>query len=273
MTRLRPLGQLVRRAMRHHLSLKAGALTYLSLFALVPLLTLSYGVLSSLPQSGELAARAQGLLLQHLLPRSSEELQGQLAAFSQQARQLTGFGIAMLLLTGFFLLHAVEQVFDEIWGVAHTRRPWLTVLLYWLLASMGPVLLGAGLAASTWLLSLHWLAEGPVHTGIAPLLPLLPWILSLGAFTLFYRIVPSAPVSTRHALAGGLMAATLFELSKYGFGWLTAKTSYSFIYGTFSAVPLFLLWVHSAWLILLLGAEITAMLGGRGLPETPNPHA
>lgn len=250
---------LLRNVYQHELSLYAGALTYLSLFALVPLLSVIYSVMASLPMSAALADTAQQALLQHLLPNSSEAVQAQLQEFAQQAQQLTLLGIAGLLLTGFFLIREIEAAFDHIWHIPHKRRTWVSLLIYWCLISLGPILIAIGIGITTWAMSLRWLAEGTLHDWLSwPQLKLTPWLLSFLAFALVYKLMPSGRVCWRDCLTGAATAATLFELAKWGFGWITAKTSYGFVYGTFAAVPLFLLWIHTSWMILLLGAEIVA---------------
>lgn len=250
---------LLRNVFQHHLGLYAAALTYLTLFALVPLLSVSYSVISALPVSTALADTAQQLLLKHLLPNSSDQVLQQLNDFSLQARQLTGLSIAGLLLTGFFLLRQMELAFDHIWHHPHARRTWISLLSYWAMLSLGPVLIAAGIAITSWAMSLHWLAEGPLHQWLGWPVKFAPWLLSLAAFTLVYKLVPSRPVKWLNSLAGAAAAATLFELAKWGFGWATARSSYGFIYGAFAAVPLFLLWIHTSWMILLVGAEIVAL--------------
>lgn len=252
---------LATRISAHRISESAGALTYLTLFAIVPALTVSYSIIAALPQSEALADHVQQFLLSQLMPEASGELQTQLGDFARQARNLTGFGLAGLLLTGLFLLRGVEQAFERIWLTGARQRTLRSVLMFWGAVLLVPLLLGLGLALTTLLLSVrHFalLAEMPV---VSSALGLLPWAISSLGFALLYRFLPRTPVRWRDALAGGLFAALLFELAKYLFAWAAAKTSYALIYGAFAAVPLFLLWVHTTWMILLTGAEIAALLG------------
>jgi membrane protein len=91
------------------------------------------------------------------------------------------------------------------------------------------------------------------------MLKLIPFVMTAMALVLAYRIVPARMVPMRHAVAGGLFAAILFEITKYLFVVYISKVpTYSLVYGTFAAVPIFLLWLFCCWMVVLVGAEITA---------------
>jgi membrane protein len=94
-------------------------------------------------------------------------------------------------------------------------------------------------------------------------LRVLPFVFTLAAFTWLYVVVPYRRIELVHALTGGLVASVMFELAKRGFGLYIAHfPTYSMIYGAFATLPIFLLWLYLSWLVVLLGATITAMLPG-----------
>lgn len=235
----------------------AAALTYMSLFALVPLLTVLYTMASAIPAFQGIENHIQNLLFEHLMPETSSELAQYLEDFSQQARNLTGFGVAFLVATAILMLRNIERSFNRIWRTPENRSPVSSFLLYWAVLSLTPVTIGLGLAASTYLAAF---ASRLGHLDIIGIgtafLRLAPFLLSVLGFTLIYAAVPNCRVPLRHALIGGALAALAFNIARSLFTSLVAGSSITFIYGAFAAVPLFLLWIFICWNIVLLAAIV-----------------
>ncbi len=257
---------LVRQFLDKGLQSRAAALTYMTLFAIVPMLTVIYAMFSLVPSFQGLGDQLQGFLFQHLLPDSSLEIKTYLETFSSQARSLTLAGVLMLVATAYLMLKNIEKAFNEIWGVREARKGLSNFLLYWAILSLGPLLLGIGLAMSTYLLSLKLFVDGFDAFGIIPwMLTFTPWLLTTAAFTLLFAAVPNCKVPVKHALVGGVLTAICFELFKDLFGWIVANSSFQVIYGAFAMVPLFLLWVNILWMIVLAGAVLVRSLSGYGM--------
>lgn len=233
----------------------AASLTYVTLFATVPMLTVTYSMFSLIPAFQNLGDQLQTLLFQHFLPNSEQDLGKYLQDFSQQARQLTVFGFAFLLVSAYLMLKNIEQNFNAIWGVPRGRRGVANFLLYWAILSLGPLLLGAALAMSTYLASFRLLLGSYDSLGVFELvLQLAPWVLTWAAFTLLFVAVPNCKVSVRHALIGGFFTTLGFQGLKAAFGWIVGHSSFTLVYGAFAALPLFLLWVNLIWTVVLGGA-------------------
>jgi membrane protein len=135
------------------------------------------------------------------------------------------------------------------------------VLVYAFGATVGPVLVGASVWATTWLLTAS-LAAVPLSEPFVDLaLKPAPLAFSTLALALMYRLVPAAPVPWRHAFVGAIVAAAAFEGAKHAFAFYLAQVpTYRAIYGALAALPLFLIWIYLCWLIVLAGAAITATL-------------
>jgi membrane protein len=235
----------------------AAALTYMSLFAVVPLMTVTYSILSAIPAFQSLGEQVQQFLFNHFVPSTGREVQQYLAHFSQQARKLTVLGVVILVVSAYLMLRNIESAFNSIWHTRHNRRGLASFLLYWAVLSLGPVLIGVGLLISTFIASRKVFFDNVDVLGLWPyLLTLMPVLLTGITFTLLFAAVPNCRVPLRHALAGGFVTAILFELGKRAFASLVANFSYEFVYGTFAAIPLFLLWIYFSWLLLLAGAEV-----------------
>ena len=251
----------------------AASLTYVTLFALVPTLTLVYSMFSLFPTSAGLQTQVQNLIFDNLVPTSGQVVQDYLTQFTARARNLSVPGAIMLVVTAYLMLKNIEKTFNKIWGVSKQRSGLNSFLNYWAVLTLGPVLLGAGLFLSTYLLSLRVML--PEDDYVVPgLLQFLPWLLSSAAFTLFFAVVPNLRVPVRDAIIGGMVTALLFELAKRGFSALVTRSSYELIYGAFAIVPLFLLWIYVLWVLVLGGAVLVRCLSSlriaansRGYPD------
>ncbi|WP_428820775.1 YihY family inner membrane protein [Microbulbifer sp. MCCC 1A16149] len=238
----------------------AAALTYMTLFAIVPLVTVSYAMLSLFPDFAGLESKIQQQIFSHFVPESGRDVQEYISSFSSQAQRLTGAGIGLLLLTAGFMLKNIEATFNAIWDIPKGRRGVSSFLLYWAILSLGPILLGAGMAATTYLFSQKVLAQND-SLGLLPVvLRILPWVFTAIAFTLLFVAVPNCRVPLRHGLAGGVITAFAFEAAKYLFGAIVARSSVQAIYGAFAFVPLFLIWIYLMWMIVLAGCVLVRTL-------------
>lgn len=248
----------------HGCQKSAAALTYVTLFALVPLMTVVYSVFSVIPAFDGVALQLQNMVFSHFVPETGQELQSYLTEFSTQARSLTGAGVGMLVVTAYIMLTNIEATFNSIWGVSKARKGLSSFLLYWAVLSIGPLLLGAGLGISTYVLSLKLVFKEYDALGLSPLLfEGVPFILMALAFTLLFAAVPNCRVPLRFAMVGGVVTAVLFHLLKDLFGTLVANSSFQLVYGAFAAVPLFLLWVNLVWMVILGGAVLVRTLAER----------
>lgn len=241
--------------------LNAAALTYTTLFAVVPLMTVSYSMLAAVPNFKGVGEQLQGWVFSNFVPATGEVVQSYLSTFAAQAQSLTVVGIVFLAVTSIMMMKNIEAAFNRIWRVAEPRKGISSFLLYWAVLSLGPILIGLGLLLTSYIASLSFFTSATEVVGKARLLSLLPPLFSALAFMLLYAAVPNCRVPLRSAAIGGLFAAILFEIAKRGFvQFVTLSPSYQLIYGAFAAVPMFLLWIYISWGIILLGAELTRLL-------------
>jgi membrane protein len=257
------LRHIQRRYVADGCSNSAAALTYMSLFALVPLLTVMYSVLSMIPAMQSAGDQIQGMIFDHFMPSTGQEVQDYLQSFSLQARKLTAAGVAVLAITALLMLRNIEKTFNAIWRTRDNRRGLASFLLYWAILSLGPLFIGLAFAVTTYLVSMKYMFSQVDVIGVGQyLLPLTPYLLTTLAFTLLFAAVPNCRVPLKHALVGGLITALAFEAAKQIFALIVANSSYQQVYGAFATVPLFLLWIYLSWLLVLAGAEIVQSLSG-----------
>ncbi len=258
---LRRISYLLGRFRADRCSENAAALTYMSLFAMVPLLTVLYTMASAVPTFQGLEHQMQAFLFQHLMPETSSDVENYLNEFSRQAKNLTGAGILFLVVTAVLMLRNIEKAFNLIWRARENRSPVSSFLLYWAVLSLAPVALGLALGISTYLASFTGVVdEYDIFGAKAYFLKVAPLLLSAGAFTLLYIAVPNCRVPFKHSLIGGFVAAIAFHIARGAFTQLVVGSSYTFIYGAFAAVPLFLLWIYLSWNVVLMGGILTHSL-------------
>jgi len=174
---LRGAQYFIRRFQEDRCSEIAAALVYMSLFALVPLITVVFAVGSAIPTSGNIEQQIQQFLVQNLVPEASRDVADYLTTFSEQAKNLTGFGVAILLVTAVLMLRNVERAFNNIWRTRKNRSPISSFLLYWAVLSLAPLLLGIGLGIQAYLYAAANAIAGFDTLGISVfLLSLLPFV-------------------------------------------------------------------------------------------------
>jgi membrane protein len=240
----------------------AGALSFTTLFAIVPLLTAVLAMLSVFPVFSDLRSLFTGFVFRNFVPAAGETVQGYLLQFAGNASRLTTLGVLALLVSALLMMASIEDRFNRIWRVPVRRKGGARFLMYWAALTLGPLLIVAGVAASSWVFA-QPLLHGAARQGLfgLNLIAVLPFATTLLALLLLYVLVPNCRVRWRDAVAGALVAALLFELARKGFGlYVQGVASYRQVYGALSAIPIFLIWVYLSWVIVLLGATLTAAL-------------
>jgi len=239
----------------------AASLAFSSLLALAPMMTIALVALSSVDNMGVLV---EDFIYQFLVPAASNDVKLYIDEFATRAGKLTIVGGGAFLLTALLLLSNIESSFNDIWRVKEGRSLSAKLTVYWSLVTLGPLLMGASLTMSAYVMSLS-LFTGQVASIGAVLVPILLMAL---AFLLLYLVMPNVRVSLMHALVGAIVASTLFEATKRGFQvYLENFADYEVVYGAMAALPIFLIWIYLSWVVALIGAEVVAVLQQKKLLE------
>tara|TARA_B100000614_G_scaffold256986_1_gene276512 strand:+ start:7449 stop:8765 length:1317 start_codon:yes stop_codon:yes gene_type:complete len=240
----------------------AAALTYTTLFAIVPIMTVMFAVIAAIPSLNERGLAIQKWAFEYFVPSAGNQILGYLATFSQQATNLTGVGVVFLIVTAVLMLRTIEQTLNRIWRIRQPRKGLFSLMTYWAVLSLGPLLLGAGLGISSYLTSVSLISDTVAYLGgVRFWLSVLPFFFTFAMLSLLYIMVPNTSVPVRQGLIGAAVAALLFELAKTAFAqFIKHAPNYQVVYGAFAAVPLFLLWIYISWILVLLGAELVRAL-------------
>ena len=240
----------------------AGALSFTTVFALVPLTAAILGVLAAFPGFAGWREQLAHWVFQNFVPAAGDTVQGYLTQFADNASQATAVGVLVLLFSAVSLMMSIEDAFNRIWRVQVARRAGARFIVYWTALTLGPLLLVAALAVSSYALALPFIDAAEAQFSIkARVLSVLPFLLVWSALVAAYAVIPNRGVRLRHALLGALIAAVLFELAKRGFAlYATRYASYQQVYGALAMVPIFIFWIYLSWAIVLFGASLTASL-------------
>ena len=238
---------------------QAGSLTYTTLFAVVPMLTVFLVIISSIKALEPARQQLQQMIYSNFLPKTSIAFDKAFNVFTQNSSNLTVIGVLFLFVTTVMMLTSIETVFNRIWRVDETRNGIIGFMRYWTIISLGPILLGSAFVISSTVASMsllsnftgHYQVDGTFVFGI------ISFSLTILGFFILYWTIPNRSVPIQAAAIAGVFSAVVFELLKNLFGFIMANfTSYTIVYGAFAAIPIFLLWIFLSWNIILLGVEI-----------------
>lgn len=252
---------LKKRIEQERIQVIAGYLSYVSLMSLVPLMVVVISVATVFPIFADIHLTVEQFVYQYFVPAVSDILQKYLSSFVDNASKMSAVAISFLVLAALLLISTIDKTFNNIWQVSKKRRVLTSFSIYWMILTLGPILVGGSIAITSYLASLVNLdSEGSLGAG-SVLFRLLPLLSSLAAFLLLYMLVPNKRVPFKYAFSGALVAAILFEIAKKLFAvYLTDFPSYQAIYGALAIVPILFLWMYLSWFIVLAGALITVSL-------------
>jgi membrane protein len=244
------------------LGLTAGSLTFTTTMALVPFFTVALAVFTAFPMFGKLQDALQAWLVQALIPDSiARQVLGYLNQFAGKANRLGAVGLAALFVTALALVLTIDKTLNGIWRVRRPRPLGQRVLIYWAVMTLGPLLLGASLSMSSYVLSASRGLVAGMPGGVKVLLDVVEFLLLAAGMAALYRYVPNTPVRRSHAWAGALFATTGIEVARQLLALYIGKVpTYSAVYGAFATLPILLVWIYVVWVIALLGAVIAAYL-------------
>jgi len=252
---------LSRRVLDDDLFSAAASLSYTTIFALVPLSMVVFGVLAAFPVFNTWSDQLSDYVFSNFVPSSARAVESVLRDLAKNAGQLTAIGVIALVVSLLVTLHSVEAAFNRIWRVS-TARPNLTrFLVYWTVLTLGALIAAASMAVSTRFFALDVFQTEPGQWLRHVLIWATPRLIELMAFTAIYRVVPHRQVPWRPAFCGAVLALIMLELMKWLIGlYLGGIDTYERLYGHIAFVPIFLLWVYFGWCSVLLGASFASAL-------------
>jgi membrane protein len=242
------------------LGLTAGSLTFTTLIAIVPLLTVMLALFTAFPMFSNFQDALQKYFLQSLVPDSiAKPVMGALTQFAGKAHKVGSVGLVVLVISALALMLTIDRTLNAIWRVRKPRPIAQRVLVYWAAITLGPLVLGVSLSLTSYAISASKGLVGAMPGGVRLLLDTVEFVLLAATMAGLFHYVPNTHVRWRHAISGGVFVSVGMELAKRVLAWYVGSVgSYSTVYGAFATVPIFLLWLYTAWVIVLLGAVVAA---------------
>lgn len=251
----------LQRCQRDQVSMIGGYLAYISLLSLVPLVAVAFSVLNAFPMFSSFRLDIEAFVYANVVPSRGEELQSYINGFVENIGRMTTVGVFFLVVVALMLMHNIDKTLNKIWRVQKRPRLLISLSIYWMILTMGPILLGASIALTSYLAALTHVADSYTPWLSMILLKLAPYFVSFMAFFILYQLVPNTRVRYRYAFWGALFSSVLFEMLKNAFAlYIQHFPTYQAIYGALALVPILFVWVYLCWVVVLLGAEVTALL-------------
>ncbi len=253
--------------------LRAMALTYITLFALVPALVVAFSVVQAFTGMAKISDLVHEFLISNLAVGARDTLEPYLQRFVNNAHATSAgiVGGALLVWSAISLFTNVDAAINDIWGVQRRRPIAQQAVIYWMGVTLGPLLLAGSLTLAA--TGRAFLAS----TGFRALAVAGGALLTCTFFSLIYLLVPYTKVRIRSAVIAGLAAGVAWEIAKWAYALgIGGIVRYHAIYGSVAAIPVFIFWLFVSWTILLFGARLafviqyaTALIRGAPQPSSP----
>ena len=244
---------------QNKLTQAAGYLTYSTMLAIVPLIMVVFSIFSAFPVFNEVTGALKEFIFTNFAPSASDMVGQYIDEFVNNSKKMSAVGIISLIVVALMLINSIDRTLNSIWHDTETRPIFTSFAIYWLILTLGPLLVGVSIAASTYVKAMFESAAS-FSFGLK-LLSFVPFLSTWFIFTMIYMVVPNKKVSIKHSAAGALIAAVFFTLGKQAFAWyIMTFPSYQLIYGAMATLPIMLLWIQLSWTVVLLGAQLAAVL-------------
>lgn len=248
----------------------AAALSYYTIFGIVPLAIVAVLIFHSLPAYRGMGEQLKSVTYRELRLTSiqypdpdnpekpivlTDYLDGIVNRFFADVDKGSLGAISALLLVwaALRLLSIIEGAFNHMWYVPRGRRFLHRVINYWALLTLVPLLLGAGLYATT-----KYSILQSIRTGVPTVIgPVISYCMSASALFVLYLVMPNTKVQAGPAAKGAAIAGLVWSVARWGFTvYVTELIPYSTIYGVLGLIPLAIFWVYVTWLIVLFGLQL-----------------
>ena len=238
----------------------AASLSYTSLLALVPLTAVSFAILAEVPYFDTMQGEMQAYIFDNFMPDAGGHVIVAFENFVDNARKMGTVGLIGLAVVAILLLNTILSALNLIFRVRRSRPLWRRLILFFGILLIGPVVVAASFALAGTIVTMTKGMGLDAFTGpLGRLARAGPAAIMVLGLSVFYWAVPNRRILWRDAFLGGLVGGLLFSGLRWGFSlYLVYFPTYQAIYGTLSAIPVFLVWMYLSWAVILTGAVVAA---------------
>ena len=244
----------------NELSFFAASLSFYTIFALIPLLLIVLSIATSLPSFELYLDRIRDFILSNLMPTHTEAISGYLDSFMDNSLKSGTVGIIYVLLTSLMFFKNYEYLIAIIFETKR-RDFWSALSVYWTLITLLPI----GLLLSLFLSSeIQGVLDSNEYTNWVDFISIVPFLIIWLIFFIVYKISANMGISSKSALIASFLSSLIWSVSKFLFVYYVLyNKAYASIYGSFSMILFFFLWIYFSWIIILYGLSLTKILNDK----------
>ena len=239
------------------LSYYSASLSYYTLFSIIPIMVIVLSIFTNLPVFEDVYSSIQSLLFENLMPTHSREILTYINGFVENSGKLGMVGVIYVLFASMMFFKNYDFIVNDIFE-CERRSFWASVTVYWTLVTLTPIMLVLSFYAST---QIQVFLDKNSWTASIHLLNVLPFFIIWGMFFISYKISANTDVSIKAASISSFIASLAWYLAKMGFVfYVLHNKTYLSIYGGFSILLFFFLWLYISWAIFLHGLKFCHLL-------------
>ena len=231
----------------------ASSLSFYTLFTLIPILLITISIATSFDSFDVFYNNIKAFIMQHILPVSSDVISKYMDSFMQNSTKLGIFGVGSVIVSSMLFFQNFEYIVNKIFETK-PRSFWKSLTVYWTLMTLTPIALTFSFYLSNHVQNILGSSKITSSINFAEIFPyLIVWAL----FFLIYKIAANIEISNKAALISSFFASIAWYIAKLGFlSYIIKNTTYATIYGSFSTLIFFFLWIYLSWMVFIYGLKL-----------------
>ncbi|WP_201333336.1 YihY/virulence factor BrkB family protein [Nitratiruptor sp. YY09-18] len=239
------------------ISMYASSLSFHTIFSIIPLLLVSFSLFIKLPSFQKHYLKIKEFIFSNLMPTQHETFSNYIDTFLQNSNKLGLIGFAFVLFASLMFFQNYEYIINKIFKTK-PRGFWESITIYWTLVTLAPLALALSFYLSA---KIQTLLNSSSYTSGINFLALFPYLIIWFLFFIMYKISSSEYVNIKAALISSFISSLIWNIGKALFiYYVFYSKTYTTIYGSFSAILFFFLWIYISWIIFLYGLRLCYML-------------